>query len=58
MTNRIALIQYPSNNPIEDRWAVQQLESIQGYVTMVFDGHGGWQVGILPLQKKKYVNCT
>jgi len=44
MTNRVALIQYPSNNPIEDRWAVHQLEAISGYVTMVFDGHGGWQV--------------
>jgi len=44
LTNRIALIQYPSNNPIEDRWAVHQLESIPGYLSMVFDGHGGWQV--------------
>jgi len=44
LTGRVALIQYPSNNPIEDRWAVHQLEAIPGYLSMVFDGHGGWQV--------------
>ena len=45
MKNRVSLIQYPANNPIEDRWSCQQLESIDGYVAIVLDGHGGWQVG-------------
>jgi len=47
MKGRIAGIQYPSNRPIEDRFAVHQLEAISGYVVMVFDGHLGWQVGII-----------
>jgi len=37
-------IQYPSNNPIEDRWLVHQLKALSGSITAVFDGHGGWQM--------------
>jgi pyruvate dehydrogenase phosphatase len=44
LKNRITLIQYPANNPIEDRWSIHQLESLEGFVTIVLDGHGGWQV--------------
>ena len=37
-------VEYPANNPIEDRQLIQQLKSIDGYVAAVFDGHGGWQM--------------
>lgn len=40
--NRIVNLQYPANNPIEDRFDFVQLKSIQGYFISVFDGHGGW----------------
>jgi len=39
-----SFIQYPSNNPIEDRWSVYQLKALPGSITAVFDGHGGWQM--------------
>jgi len=42
--NRVFSIQTPANNPIEDRFAYNDLESVQGFVASVFDGHGGWQV--------------
>ena len=45
MKTRISLVQYPANNPIEDRYSCQQLTTIDGYVVSVFDGHGGWQLG-------------
>ena len=46
MKSRISLIQYPANNPIEDRYDCAQLESIDGFAASVFDGHGGWQMGM------------
>lgn len=37
-------IQYPANNPIEDRFATHSLKNADGYCASVFDGHGGWQI--------------
>lgn len=42
--NRVFSIQTPANNPIEDRFAYDDLASVEGFVASVFDGHGGWQV--------------
>jgi hypothetical protein len=53
MKGRINILQYPANNPIEDRWSCQQLTAIDGYVAIVLDGHGGWQVGKKRLKKIK-----
>ena len=44
VAGRMNDIEYPANNPIEDRHFVQQLKSVEGYVAAVFDGHGGWQM--------------
>ena len=44
MRNRINILQYPSNDPCEDRFQAAQLKSIPGFYAAVFDGHGGWQV--------------
>ena len=45
LENRVSLIQYESNNPIEDRFNCTQIKEVEGYLISVFDGHGGWQVG-------------
>jgi serine/threonine protein phosphatase PrpC len=42
--SRVAIIQYPANNPIEDRYKASQLTSLNAYAVSVFDGHGGWQL--------------
>lgn len=42
--NRVNSLQYAANNPIEDKYIIGDLESVPGYVSGVFDGHGGWQV--------------
>lgn len=44
LAGRVNDVEYPANNPIEDRHLFQELTSIQGYVAAVFDGHGGWQM--------------
>jgi pyruvate dehydrogenase phosphatase len=41
---RLGTTQYPSNNPIEDRYAYRTFEKIPGFTAIVFDGHGGWMV--------------
>jgi hypothetical protein len=37
----IEISQYNANNPIEDRYCYQKLNSINGFTASVFDGHGG-----------------
>lgn len=37
----MASVQYPANNPCEDRFDVVQLKELGGYFCAVFDGHGG-----------------
>ena len=44
MKSRINIVQYPANDPCEDRFQVSQLEKSNGYCAAVFDGHGGWQI--------------
>lgn len=38
------VLQYPANNPIEDRWVYANLKSLPGKLAVVLDGHGGWAV--------------
>ncbi len=42
-------MEYAANKPIEDRHHMKQLENLDGYVVSVYDGHGGWQVGMINL---------
>ena len=44
LESSIETIQYPANDPIEDRFAYGELTSVGGSAAAVFDGHGGWQV--------------
>lgn len=37
-------MQYPANDPCEDRFNCYQFKNIDGYYSAVFDGHGGWQL--------------
>ena len=41
---RIEWLEYPANNPIEDRLTFGNFQSIKGFSAIVFDGHGGWQM--------------
>lgn len=41
------VLQYPANNPIEDRWIYANLKSLPGKLAVVLDGHGGWAVCML-----------
>lgn len=41
---RVDTLQYPANNPIEDRFAYHSFSSVDGFTAIVFDGHGGSQV--------------
>ena len=47
--DRIAIIQYAANNPVEDRFCVGQVEKVEGSLFAVFDGHGGDSMGIFKL---------
>jgi hypothetical protein len=47
LEGRINNVEYPANNPIEDRMLTYQLTSYDGYVAAVFDGHGGWQMVVI-----------
>ena len=38
------VLQYPANNPIEDRWVYASLKSIPAKLAVVLDGHGGFAV--------------
>ncbi|CAD8050938.1 unnamed protein product [Paramecium sonneborni] len=49
LDQRVVLLQYAANNPIEDRYKVNQLKNINGYAVSVFDGHGGWQLAELAM---------
>jgi serine/threonine protein phosphatase PrpC len=40
---RVYETEYPANNPIEDRKAIDNLSNVDGFVATVFDGHGGYQ---------------
>lgn len=44
LKNRVQTLQYPANNPIEDRVSFAQLSNIEGFFAAVYDGHGGWQI--------------
>ncbi len=44
LKNRVSVIQYAANNPIEDRYNAIQLKNLNGYCLQVLDGHGGCQV--------------
>jgi hypothetical protein len=44
INNRVFTLQYSANDPIEDRFIFGNLEAVPGFVSGVFDGHGGWQV--------------
>lgn len=41
---RIKTLQYSANYPIEDRVIHENFKKLDGFVTGVFDGHGGYQV--------------
>ena len=41
---RVDSIQYPANNPIEDRVVQENFKELKGFVTAVLDGHGGHNV--------------
>lgn len=43
--NRVALLQYAANNPVEDRFCVSQIKTLPGYLATVLDGHGGFEIG-------------
>lgn len=38
---KVNVIEYNANNPIEDRFAAVELKNIKGNLLAVFDGHGG-----------------
>jgi len=42
--NRVSIISYAANNPIEDRFNAIQLKNLDGFLVEVLDGHGGFQV--------------
>jgi pyruvate dehydrogenase phosphatase len=44
LTERAFILQYPANEPCEDRFNCYQFKNLDGYYAAVFDGHGGWQV--------------
>ena len=44
MENRVSVIQYQANSPIEDTYSCEQIDNVDGYFISVFDGHGGWQL--------------
>jgi len=44
MENRVAVVQYQANSPIEDTYSCEQVTNLEGYFISVFDGHGGWQL--------------
>ena len=47
--DRIAIIQYAANSPVEDRFCMGQIEKVEGNLFAVFDGHGGDSMGIFHL---------
>jgi len=49
--NRVSTLEYPANNPIEDRLSYHSFKNIDGFCATVFDGHGGWQVAELASRK-------
>lgn len=44
LKNRVSVVQYAANSPIEDRYNAIQLKNLKGYCLQVLDGHGGSQV--------------
>jgi len=62
--NRVSVVQYAANNPIEDRYNAIQLKHMNGYCLQVLDGHGGPQVADFVNKKlhilfdRKYLEIT
>lgn len=44
LEKRAFVLQYPANEPCEDRFNCYQFKNQNAYYAAVFDGHGGWQV--------------
>jgi len=42
LEKRAFVLQYPANEPCEDRFNCYQFKNAQAYYAAVFDGHGGW----------------
>jgi len=51
LTSRAFVLQYPANEPCEDRFNVYQFKNTNAYYAGVFDGHGGWQVSDYAMRK-------
>ena len=51
LTSRAFVLQYPANEPCEDRFNVYQFKNTNAYYAAVFDGHGGWQVSDYAMRK-------
>lgn len=45
------MLQYPANEPCEDRFNCHQFKNFNGFYAAVFDGHGGWQVSEYAMRK-------
>lgn len=44
ITQKLSVLQYDANNPIEDRYTGVELKNFKGYFISVLDGHGGHQM--------------
>lgn len=51
MEKRAFVLQYPANEPCEDRFNCYQFKNSNAYYAAVFDGHGGWQVSDYAMRK-------
>ena len=51
LEKRAFVLQYPANDPCEDRFNCYQFKNSQAYYAAVFDGHGGWQVSDYAMRK-------
>jgi serine/threonine protein phosphatase PrpC len=51
LQKRAFVLQYPANDPCEDRFTCEQLKNASAYYAAIFDGHGGWQVSDYAMKK-------